>query len=106
MSDKIFADGMYFNTKRDNAPDFVLGSSSIKPDQFIEWLKQQKTNQNGYVNIDFLMSKGGKPYCQLNTYGVEKSEEKQTEKVKTNVVVEPNTVEYPTEEINPEDIPF
>jgi hypothetical protein len=32
--DKIYANGIYFNEKRENAPDFVLGSISIDIEKF------------------------------------------------------------------------
>ena len=64
--DKIFVNGMVFR-RSPKAPDFVLGTVSIKVNEFIEFLK---LNQKGdWVNIDVKKSKKtGKPYCQLNTY--------------------------------------
>ena len=65
MADKIFAKGIYFNEKSGNAPDFVLGSLSIKTGEFIEFLKEQG---KGDLKLKILMSKGGKPYLEVDTW--------------------------------------
>ena len=44
MENKIeFAKGIYFNKKREQAPDFVLGSIAIMRDEFISWLQDRKS---------------------------------------------------------------
>lgn len=65
---KTFANGIFFNEKRENAPDFVLGGIDIKPNDLIEWLNTQTPNQKGYVKLDILKSKAGKPYIAVNDY--------------------------------------
>jgi len=55
-NETIFADGFIFKRK-ENAPDFVVGSQSIKVEEAIAW-----------VNLDIKQSKGGKYYCQLDTW--------------------------------------
>ena len=50
MSDKIFPEGFIFKQKRDNAPEWVLGSIAIKVDEATEWLKDNQ--KNGWVNLD------------------------------------------------------
>jgi hypothetical protein len=42
------------------------------------------------------VSKGGKSYAELNTFEVEKPDS----------LKEEPTIEYPTEDINPDDVPF
>lgn len=70
---------MFFNSKHENAPDFVLGSISFKVDEFIQFLTKHK-KEDGYVNVDFLRSKPkdgetkGKPYFKLNTWKPEGKE--------------------------------
>jgi len=65
----VFANGMFFNTPSDKAPDWVVGSVSFSQIQFLEWLQQQKPNAKGYVRTQVLLSpKTGKPYCSLDTY--------------------------------------
>jgi hypothetical protein len=97
MKEKIFADGMMFKRPREGAPDFVKGAISVKVDSFTEFIK--KHNKNNWVNLDLKESKEGKLYLELNTW--EKSEQKSLGSVPT---LKP--VGYPTETINPDDIPF
>ena len=94
MAEKVFADGLMFK-RRDNAPDYVIGSLSIKAEEFKKFLDEHVSNA-GWVNVDILTSKGGKPYCALNTYKPEKPD----------VVKEEAAIEYPDAEIKPDDIPF
>jgi hypothetical protein len=72
-TDKIFAEGIYFDKPREGAPDFVKGNISIKVAEFIEFAKKHE-KKSGYVNLDLKKSKAGKLYLELNTY--EKKEEK------------------------------
>ncbi len=64
---KNYAQGMYYNPKRERSPEFVLGSLSIKKAQLIEWLGTVKANETGYINLDILQGKK-KPYICLNEY--------------------------------------
>ena len=64
--DKIFADGFYFDRK-DNAPDFVIGSVSVNIHKALDFLREH-ANEKGYVNLDIKRSKGGKVYMELNTW--------------------------------------
>lgn len=73
----IFVDGMIFKKKHDNAPDFVLGSVSIKADELTAFLEKHKKD-DGWVNIDLLKSKEGKPYFKLNTFKPEPKEDTET----------------------------
>ena len=69
--DKVFAAGFLFK-RRENAPDFVIGNISVKVDEAIAFLK---TNQkNGWVNLNVLNSKGGKPYIELDQFVPKKKE--------------------------------
>ena len=74
MSDKDFAEGIYFNDKHERAPDFVLGSISLQPSRFIEWLRAQPVSEKGYVRLSVLRSKAGKPYVVLDTWEPGKGE--------------------------------
>jgi hypothetical protein len=75
MAEKIYAKGIYFNKKGGNAPDFVLGKISIKKEALIEWLGSLEVNESGYINLDILEGKEGKPFISLNTW---KKEEKKS----------------------------
>lgn len=68
-----FPDGIYFKEKGVTAPEFVKGSISIKVDKAIAWLKEN-ANDGGYVNLDLKISKGGKAYCEKNTWTPAKKE--------------------------------
>jgi hypothetical protein len=59
MADKVYANGIWGNPPRDGAVDFVIGSLSIIPERFIEWLQQQTPNDKGYVRLDVLKRKSG-----------------------------------------------
>lgn len=102
-NETIFVDGLIFKSKHENAPDFVLGSLSIKVDELTAFLAKHKS-ETGWVNIDFLRGKPkegeakGKPYFKLNTFKPEAKNEAPSAPEKKE--------EYPEEEINPADIPF
>lgn len=66
MSNKTFPTGL-FCKRRDNSPDFVLCDVSIKASEFYEFLRSHK-NDAGYVNLQILKSKDGKPYAVLNDW--------------------------------------
>jgi hypothetical protein len=63
--DKVFADGFLFK-RRENAPDFVIGNISVKVEEAVAFLKNNQ--KNGWVNLNVLNSKGGKPYIELDTF--------------------------------------
>lgn len=68
MSDAKFADGIYFNKKRPEAPEFVLGSLSFLPEKFGAWLKEQTPNAKGYVRLNIKESREGKIYMDVDTW--------------------------------------
>lgn len=78
MTEKIFAKGFSFK-RRESAPDFVIGNLSVKVDEAIETLKANE--KNGWVNLDIVNSKEGKPYVEVNTWTpeVKKSQAVETE---------------------------
>lgn len=84
-----FVPGLYVFPPHERAASFVKAKLSIKPEQLMEWLRNAKTNEKGYVSIDVLESKSGKWYAKLDNF---KKQEK--------------PVENTAEEISPDDIPF
>jgi len=67
MSNDIeFVNGLYFKPKNEKAPDFVLGSISIKPADLMTWLTSKQGED--WVNIDIKESKAGKVYCAVSTW--------------------------------------
>ena len=62
---KVFADGFVFK-RNENAPDFVIGSLSVKVEEAVAFLKQH--TKNGWVNLQVKNSQGGKYYMELDTF--------------------------------------
>ena len=84
-----FADGLIYKAPRENAPDFVKGSLSVKVEPFIKFLNEN--NNNGWVNIDMKLSKNGKIYFQLNEWKPTelpkfKSDEKSEEEIEVKEI--------------------
>lgn len=75
MADRIYAKWLYFNEKHEKAPDFVLGSISIKIESLEELCKQAREYESGwYAKFDVLMGKE-KPSVVVNTYKKEAKKE-------------------------------
>lgn len=94
--DNDFISGLYVFAPHERAASFVKAKLSIKPEQMIEWLKNAKANEKGFVSIDILESKKGGWYAKLDTY--KKSEQ--------TASAPSEKIDFPSEEINPDDIPF
>ena len=86
--DPIFADGFILK-RNENAPEWVIGSLSIKVDEAIAFLKSNE--KKGWVNIETKTGKSGKPYCQLDTW----EPNKDAVKKKTVVEAPPQQEETP-----------
>ena len=65
QTEKVFASGFLFK-RNENAPEWVIGSQSIKVDEAIAFL--QENQNNGWVNLQVKKSKGGKFYMELDTW--------------------------------------
>jgi len=66
MSDeKIFTAGLIVK-RNDKAPEYVLCNLSIKVDEFTAFMQQHQSN--GWINVNCLLSKSGKPYACLDTW--------------------------------------
>lgn len=98
-TETIFADGIFYEIPV-NAPEWVKGKLSVRVSQFIEFLNKHQ-NEAGYINLDLKVAKSGKAYCSLNVWKPET-----TSKVTGTPKVELDTIQYPQENINAEDIPF
>jgi hypothetical protein len=64
-SDNNFVDGMIVKAPRENAPDFVKGSISIKRGDLGNWLESKSEE---WINVDIKESKAGKWYAEVNTW--------------------------------------
>lgn len=91
-----FAKGLFFNEPHPKAPDFVLGSMSINPDHFIDWLRQQPKTEKGYVRLAVKRSKEGKIYVCLDDWKPETSSRGPTSA----------TTDMPDDDPMTDDIPF
>lgn len=74
MADKEFPAGFFFKEKHEKAPDFVVGSVSIKVPEAVAYL-QKNANTGGYVNLTLKIGKSGKKYFELDTWEPKKKDE-------------------------------
>lgn len=102
MAERKFANGIYFNPAHEKAPSFVLGKISVQRDNFIKWLNEQEISEKGYVKMDVQRAKTDKIVIYLDDFKGEKTEATEA-KTKDDTTEE---IQYPVEDINPEDIPF
>ena len=63
----IFASGIIFK-RNEKAPDFVIGGLSIKAAEFVQWMRDNITKGEEWLNLDIKQSKNGKYYIALNTW--------------------------------------
>lgn len=63
--EKVFAEGIIFK-RNDNAPDFVIGSMSVKVEEAVPFL--QANAKNGWTNLQVKKSQNGKMYVELDTF--------------------------------------
>jgi hypothetical protein len=99
--EKIFANGLFFKRPNDNAPEYVKGALAVKVTDFIPFLEKNK-NEEGWVRLDLKEAVNGKLYFQLNTF-VPGNKSSTTEPPSPTIH---QPLEYPTETINIDDIPF
>ena len=64
-TEKVFADGFIFK-RNEKAPEWVVGSMSIKVDEAMAFLAQNESK--GWVNLNVNIGKSGKPYVELDTW--------------------------------------
>lgn len=98
MNDIVFVDGMIAKPPRDNAPDFVIGSLSIKREQLIAWLQAQ---DGEWINADIKEAKSGKWYVSVNDWKPENRREAPPRRDPTPPPPSRNDDPFPDE-----DIPF
>ena len=77
-NERKFADGIIFK-KKPQAPEWVLGGLSIKVDEFVKFLNENK-KADGWVNLDIKLSKQeSKPYIELDAWEPEGKKEEAPE---------------------------
>lgn len=72
MDDDLLVDGMFVKAPREGSPDFVKGSISVQVDKAVEYLQKHR-KEDGYVNMDILLSRKNTLYLKRNTYVKEKT---------------------------------
>ena len=95
--DDSFIPGLYVFPPHERAASFVKAKLSIKPEQLMEWLRNAKANEKGYVSIDVLESKSGKWYAKLDTY----VRKEQKDAPDTN-----DSSQFPADGYDTTDVPF
>ena len=90
-TEKKFVDGMMFKRPKEGTPSFVKGNISIKLNEFMNFIAQNKVIGEEWMNFTLKESKGGKLYLELDTW-----------KPSTNKPTFPSA----KDDINPNDIPF
>tara|TARA_Y100001937_G_scaffold49140_1_gene68498 strand:- start:475 stop:738 length:264 start_codon:yes stop_codon:yes gene_type:complete len=60
-----FPQGLIFKLPRENAPDFIKGSLSIKRAELIQWLNSKSDE---WINLDLKEGKSGKAYAAVNNW--------------------------------------
>lgn len=85
--DLLMVGGFYPKKKRDGAPDFVMDGLSINVGQFREWMKEfvKEYPDKEWLNIDNLVSKGGKGYSKVDMWEPDPNKAKTEEVVKTPI---------------------
>ena len=78
QQESVLAQGFFYKDKHQNAPDFVLGNLSLNAADAIKFITDH-TNDRGYVNLQILRSKEGKPYIKLDTFVPDSSRAVSTE---------------------------
>ena len=74
-----FPKGLIVKAPRDNAPEWVIATISIKREELIEWLSSK---EGDWINLDVKEAKYGHWYSSVNTF---KPQAKQETKPGANV---------------------
>lgn len=113
--EKIFVDGLSFQEKHIEKAPWVKAKIGLKMDKFIEFAKSH-TDDRGWLNMTLAESKAGTLYIELDQYKRESLEKPDSLKepwkprprtqAQIDEVANMAKIEYPEEDINPDDIPF
>lgn len=60
-----FPKGLIVKAPRDNAPEWVIATISIKREELIEWLSSK---EGDWINLDVKEAKSGHWYSSVNTF--------------------------------------
>lgn len=123
----IFVNGMFWRARAENAPEFVRGKVALNVRDMKQFFidNAQHISSKGYINVDLMKSTKGTYYFKLDTWKP-KNDDIAENKQAIRKILNPNIseeeaeilaqhrakhnkkveVEYPDDEINPNDIPF
>jgi hypothetical protein len=97
--------GLFVKKPHEKAPQFIKCKLSFKRDELIGWLQAQ---EDQWVNIDVKESRDGDFYAQIDTWKPDGNKPATHPTLGSDGKVQDNepTIEYPEDEINPDDVPF
>ena len=70
-----FVPGLFAKAPHERAPDFVKASISIRVKDLGNFLREQNSAGEEWVNVDIKESRGGKWYTSLNDFKPEQRQE-------------------------------
>ena len=65
MTTKEFPEGLILKAPRDGAPDYVIGSVSIRKAEFLAWLNGR---DGDWVNLNLKRGQSGKWYAEVDNW--------------------------------------
>lgn len=85
--DKVLPQGLRFFAPHDNAPDFVIASLVITPNELVQFLKDNPTllteyNGKKQIKLQVLRAKSGTIYANVDTYKKGEQQPKQQQPAK------------------------
>jgi hypothetical protein len=104
MSEKQFIGGFYPKPKHDKTPSFIHSKGSFNVDQALDYFTKKKNEGVEWVNYQVKSTKAD----ENKWYGEEDDWKPEGEKKPeaSKPLQDNETIDYPEEDINPEDIPF
>jgi len=78
QNSKVFPDGFIVKKQGTTYGDII--KVSIKADEFGKFVKAHK-DENGWINIDILENREGKPYSVLNTFSAKSAKKEEEEEL-------------------------
>jgi hypothetical protein len=91
---KIFVNGLLSKDVPDTAPEFILGKNSIKVNDLIQWLQENRhlADENGWINTITKRSQStGKRYIEVDTWKREQPPKKVLTREEEILVMQANS---------------
>ena len=76
-NDSVLIGGVYPKDRKQNSPDWKIGECNINIQQFREFIQAwiAANPEKEWLNMEFLISKNGKPYAKENTWEPESKQQ-------------------------------